>query len=474
MKLTPTIGIEMHCEMKSVSKVFSAARNTYSEEANIHVAPVDIALPGTLPVLNYECMQKAIKTALILNCQIPKWMMFDRKNYYYPDLPKGYQITQNREPVGQNGKILVPFQEKELEVLIHDIHLEEDTAQLEHLGEVSYINYNRAGVPLLELVTEPCLHSKEEVVAFIEYIRRVYQYADISDADITKGQVRCDVNISLSATNELGVKVEIKGVSFLALADVIDYEINRQMHLFEEEKEEEIVQETRRWDEAKCETVRMRSKADAIDYKYFAEPNIPPIPISEKLIEEIQAEIPILPLARLNCYIGEYGLSRIDANTLLKEKTISDYFEKCVQIGMEAKTACNWIIGSILGFMNKEGYQITEILLKPEDLKLVVDHIKDGTISSKQAKEIVLKVLETGKNPKEFISADTAQISDETALEAMCDEIILNNQAQKEAYQNGKSNLFEFFVGQVMKMSKGKANPVKTREILKRKLDEIC
>ncbi|MCI8394679.1 MAG: Asp-tRNA(Asn)/Glu-tRNA(Gln) amidotransferase subunit GatB [Bacilli bacterium] len=474
MELTPTIGIEMHCEMKSHSKVFSTARNTYSEEANIHVAPVDIALPGILPVVNYECVKKAIKAAFILNCEVPKWMMFDRKNYYYPDLPKGYQITQNREPVGQNGKITIPFAEKELEVFIHDIHLEEDTAQLEHIGEVSYINYNRSGVPLLELVTEPCFHSKEEVVAFIEYIRRVYQYADISDADVAKGQIRCDVNISLSKTEELGVKVEVKGVSFLALADVIDYEIKRQMDLFAKGKEQEIIQETRRWDESQCETIHMRSKANAIDYKYFAEPNIPTIPISEEWKEEIRNEIPVMPLERLKRYMNDYGLSRVESNTLLKEKEISDYFETCLRIGIDAKIACNWITGSVLGYMNKEGIPITKVLLKPADLNFIIERIQDGTLSSKQAKEIVLQVLQTGKNPSEFITLDSAQISDETLLEAMCDEIILNNQAQKEAYLNGKSNLFEFFVGQVMKMSKGKANPVKTREILKKKLDEIC
>jgi len=472
MNLIPTIGIEMHCEMKSISKVFSPARNTYSEEANIHVSPVDIALPGILPTLNKEAIKKAIMAALILHCDIPEYLYFDRKNYYYPDLPKGYQITQSHDPIGKNGKILVPFQDQELEVLIHDIHLEEDSAQLEHIGENSYINYNRAGVPLLELVTEPSFHSKEEVIAFLEYIRRVYQYTDISDADATKGQIRCDVNISLSDTKELGTKVEVKNVnSFANVAMVIDYEIERQTKLIEAGRKSEIEQETRRWDEESSTTKRMRSKADAIDYKYFVEPNIPKIKIDPNWIQEIQESIPVLPMERLRTYCQEYGLSYIDANTLLKEKAISDYFDACVQAGIEAKTACNWVTVTILAYLNKENKKIADISLMPGDLKLVIDKINDGTISSKQAKEVVGEALTNKVKPQELMTNETVQISDEAILEQMIDEIILNNPAQVEAYKNGRSNLFQFFVGQVMKQTKGKANPVKTSEILNKKLN---
>ncbi len=470
MKLVPTIGIEMHCEMKSVSKVFSSAKNTYSEEANIHVAPLDIALPGVLPTLNQECLRKSIQAACILNCDIPEFFCFDRKNYYYPDLPKGYQVTQMHDPIGQHGHILVPFGESELDVLIHDIHLEEDTAQLDHIGDVSYINYNRSGVPLLELVTEPCLHSKEEVVAFIEYIRRVYQYTNISDADVTKGQIRCDVNISLSNTDELGVKVEIKGVSFSALADVIDYEIKRQKDLFETGNSTQIVQETRRWDEEKCETIHMRSKADAVDYKYFVEPNIPKIKIDPNYVESIRKNIPVLPYERLQNYTKNYQLSFVDANTLLKEKEISDYFESCVSIGIDAKAACNWITGIILGFLNKTNQKIQTLDFQPQDLKFVMDQLNQEVISSKQAKEVVFKSLETKKKPTELIHEEDAQISDEKLLTSLIEQILEQNQSQVEAYHNGKTNLFQFFVGQVMKETKGKANPVKTREILENKL----
>lgn len=466
MKLIPTIGIEMHCEMKSQSKVFSKARNTFSEESNIHVAPLDIALPGALPTLNKECVRKAIMAALILNCKIPEYLYFDRKNYYYPDLPKGYQVTQSHDPIGTNGTILVPMKDKDLNVLIHDIHLEEDTAQLDHIKENTYINYNRSGVPLLELVTEPCFHSKEEVMAFLEYIRRVYQYADISDADATKGQIRCDVNISLSEDDTLGTKVEIKGIPFSNISSAIDYEIERQTKLIENGMKEQIEQETRRFDEESATTIHMRSKADAIDYKYFVEPNIPKIKIDIKWINKIAKEIPIMPKERLEKYTKEYNLSFIDANILLKEKKISDYFENCVQEGITPKIAFNWIAGPILGYLNKEYKSIQNLTLSPKDLKMVIDKITDGTISSKQAKEIIQKSLETSKKPNEFMDSENSQISDTNMLKELIKEIITNNPTQVEAYKNGKTNLFEFFVGQVMKQTKGKANPVKTREIL--------
>ena len=473
MSLIPTIGIEMHCEMKSHTKVFSRARNTYSEEGNIHVSPLDIALPGTLPVLNKECVRKAIMASSLLQCEIPKYLYFDRKNYYYPDLPKGYQITQSHAPIGINGKIIVPKKEEEFEVLIHDIHLEEDTAQIEHIKDSSYINYNRAGVPLLELVTEPCFHSKEDVIAFLEYMRRVYQYTDISDADVMKGQIRCDVNISLSKDDTLGTKVEIKGVnSFSNIGLVIDAEIRRQEELIQKGKKNEIIQETRRWDEVEGTTKRMRNKADAVDYKYFVEPNIPKVLLDSQWIQRIQKSIPILPLERLRIYTKEYGLSYVEANTLLKEKAISDYYDQCVLCGMDAQTACNWITTVILGYLNKEYKTITEIALLPKQLKMVIEKMSDGSISSKQAKEVVLKSLELSKDPAEFLNEDLAQISDEETLIPIVETILEKSTNQIEAYRAGKTNLFGYFVGQVMKETNGKANPVKTKELLEKRLNQ--
>ena len=311
-KYKAVIGLEMHCEMKSNTKVFSSAKNSYSDIANINVNPVDMAFPGILPVLNKECVRKAIMAALILNCKVPEYMYFDRKNYYYPDLPKGYQITQLHDPVGVNGSIKIDCNGVTKEIKIHDIHLEEDAASMEHFSDVSLINYNRAGVPLLELVTEPCIESPEEAVAFLEEMRRIYQYADISEADTKKGQIRCDVNVSImdKDSNELGTKVEVKNVnSFGNVYETIKYEIERQSKLKDEGRYDEVVQETRRFDEETGTTIRMRTKADAIDYKYFVEPNIPKFKIDSNLVEEIKKCIPVLPNERKIKYINEYGLS---------------------------------------------------------------------------------------------------------------------------------------------------------------------
>lgn len=474
-KYKSVIGIEMHCELKSNSKVFSASRNSFEELANCNICPLDMAFPGTLPVVNKKCVKDAIKIAKILNCKIPEYMYFDRKNYYYPDLPKGYQITQNTDPVGTDGYIEVPFSDKTIKVLIHDIHLEEDSAALEHYFDATLINYNRAGVPLLELVTEPCFNSADEVLAFLEYIRLVYQYADVSEADTKKGQIRCDVNISImdKDSQELGTKVEIKNVNgFGNIVDAINFEIKRQTELKDAGRYDEVEQETRRFDEETGKTYRMRSKVDAIDYKYFVEPNIPKFKITDEWLEEIAKEIPTLPLVRKKLYTEKYGLSLIDTNIIIKDKSLADYFEKCLNIGINPKKASNWLITSILGYLNKYDISITDIYLTPERLKELITLIDNGTISSKQAKEIFIKVLEEKKEIKEFITADNSQMSDESKLEQIITNILDNNTSQVELYHNGRSNLFDYFVGQVMKETKGKANPVLTKEILNKHLNK--
>lgn len=473
MSKIPTIGIEMHCEMKSTSKVFSTARNTYSKHSNNHVSAVCLALPGTLPTVNKECVRKSILMASILNCEIPDVLYFDRKNYYYPDLPKGYQITQSHAPIGVNGHIDIPYKDDVLTVLIHDIHLEEDTAKMEQLMDESLINYNRAGVPLLELVTEPVFHTKEEVLAFLEYIRKIYQYHDISDADVKKGQVRCDINISIGEENgPLGTKVEIKGVnSFSNIALAIDSEINRQMQLIESGREEEIEQETRRFDEDSCTTLRMRSKADAIDYKYFVEPNIPKIKLDPTWIDEIKKCQVELPLERARRYkMLNFSLDEITA--LIKDKNISDYFDQCMKILDKPKQIINWITGFIQSYLNKTNENISEISLNPQELCVLIQKIDDKTISNKQAKEIADLVLKDGKKVAECLKEDNMQISDTVYLEKLIESFIKNNPNEVEAYKNGRTNLFNFFVGLVMKETKGKANPILTKEIISKFLDE--
>ena len=452
----------MHCEMKSNSKVFSSAANSYNETPNSNIQLLDMAFPGTLPVVNKKCVKDALKVSLALNCSQPEYMYFDRKNYYYPDLPKGYQITQMDSPVGINGKIDIEVNDKLIPVLIHDVHLEEDTASLDHYFDTSTIDYNRCGVPLLELVTEPCLHSAEEAVAFINHIIQMYRYMDVSDADTKRGQVRCDVNVSImdEDAKEFGTRVEVKNVNSISgVQDVINYEIKRQTELKEQGRYSEVEQETRRWNEETMTTIRMRSKVDAIDYKYFVEPNIPKYRITKEWLEEIKSEIPKLYLERKYNYIETLGLSNYDAGVLVKNKDISDYFEECIKIGIDAKMASNWITTSIMGYLNNEEIEIKDFYINPNRLKDLIDAINSGVISNKQAKDIFNKVLETKKEVKDFLSSDNAQISDEDTLISLIDNILANNQSQIDDYHNGKTNLFDYFVGQVMKETRGKANP---------------
>lgn len=472
-KYKAVIGLEMHCEMKSNSKVFSKAANFFSDIPNSNVSPIDLALPGTLPIVNKECIRKALLMSMVLGCKQPEYMYFDRKNYYYPDMPRGYQITQMHAPVGINGKVTIDVNGKEVEVLIHDIHLEDDTASLDHYSDASLIDYNRAGVPLLELVTEPCLHSAEEAIAFLEEMRRIYQYCDVSEADTKKGQIRCDVNVSImdEDAKELGTKVEMKGIDFSNVYETITYEIKRQTELKDAGRYNEVEQETRRFDEKTGTTIRMRSKADAIDYKYFVDPNLPKYKIEPAWLEEIRKSIPVLPKVRKKIYMEQYNLSEYDANIIIKEKATADYFEECIALGINPKTAANWLTVQIIAYLNKEDITINEFFLKPVLLNQIIKEMEKGLISSKQAKEIFNKALEEEKEPKEFISKENAQISNENELDEIITEILNNNKEKIEEYKNGRSNLFDFFVGQVMKKTQGKANPIMTKEILKRKLD---
>lgn len=474
-KYNVTIGLEMHCEGdKTKSKVFSSSKNGYSEKPNVNISTVDLGLPGILPVVNVEAVRQSIMMSLILNCKQPEYMYFLRKNYYYPDLPKGYQITQNPpyDCAGMNGFIDI-FRDdgSKFTVGIDNLHLEEDAARLEHLYDTTRIDYNRAGVPLFELVTTPSIHSADDAIYFLEYIRSIYQYCGISSADSKKGQLRCDVNVSISKDEKLGTKVEVKNVnSFSGVYNAILYEIKRQSELMDEGRYDEVVQETRRWNEETGTTISMRLKVDAEDYKYFVEPNIPKFKLSSEWIKEIKGSIPELPYERKEKYINTYGLSSYDSNVIVKDISIATYFEKCIELGIDAKTAANWVTVQILGYLNKNDININELYLTPEMLKVIIDNINNGTLSSKQAKEVFAKCLEEQKEPSNFITKDNAQISDENELEKIIDNIIEANPTQVEQYRNGRDKLFDFFVGQVMKETRGKANPNITKDILRKKL----
>lgn len=472
------IGLEMHCEIsKTKTKVFSSAANNYSENPNTNIRPVDMAFPGTLPVVNKEAVKKALMASLILHCKQPEYMYFERKNYYYPDLPKGFQITQETKPipVGIYGYLEYEVDNEIKKVRINNLHLEEDAASLVHENGYSKINYNRAGVPLLELVTEPDIHSANEAVAFLETMRSIYQYTDISEADSKKGQIRCDVNVSIMDKNldendpkNWGTKIEIKNVnSFGGVRDAINYEIKRQIELKEDGKYDEMEQQTRRFDEESGTTIFMRSKVDAIDYKYFIEPNLPKIKITKEWVEEIKKQIPSLAYERKEKYINEYGLTNYDATIIVKEKDVADYFEKTIELKCEPKSSSNWITTNLLGYLNKNELTINDIKATPEMLVELIKLVDNKTISSKQAKEVFSIMIETGKKPKEIVEEKgMSQITDQNEIVKTANEVLDENPEIIEKYKSGRTNVVDFLVGQIMKKTRGKANPTMARETM--------
>ena len=472
------IGLEMHCEISETNtKVFSSSRNGYSNVPNSNISPIDMAFPGVLPVVNKEAVRKALMASMILNCTQPEYLYFERKNYYYPDLPKGYQLTQETKPapIGIYGYLNYECNGEVKKVRINNIHLEEDAASLDHYATTSRIDYNRAGVPLLELVTYPDLHSADEAVSFLETMRSIYQYAGISEADSKKGQIRCDVNVSimdvdLDENDEScwGTKVEIKNVnSFGGVRDAINYEIKRQIELKEDKLYDNMEQQTRRWDEESQTTIFMRSKVDAIDYKYFVEPNIPKIKLSQEWLEEIRKSIPMLPSQRKEKYKEEYGLSDYDCTVLIQSKKISDYFDRIVLMGADPKLASNWITSVILGYLNKMDVDIDDIYLTPDMLFKLMQKVSSGEISIKQGKEVLFKALNDQKDPIRIVEeSGMKQIGAEDTILKFVLEVLDEQPASIEQYKLGRVNVVDFLVGQVMKKTQGQANPAITRNMV--------
>lgn len=483
MEYKVLIGLEMHCEIsKTNTKVFSSAKNGYNNAPNTNIRPVDMAFPGTLPVVNKEAVKKALMASMMLSCTQPEYLCFERKNYYYPDLPKGYQITQETKPapIGMCGKLVYECKDELKTVRINNIHLEEDAASTDHYTTVSKIDYNRAGVPLLELVTEPDFRSAEEAVAFLETMRSNYQYADISEADSKKGQIRCDVNVSIMDVTldeenpeNWGTKVEVKNVnSFGGVRDAINYEIKRQIELKENGTYDSMEQQTRRWDEESGTTVYMRDKVDAIDYKYFIDPNIPKLKLDPFWLEEIRKEIPVLAFERKQKYMQEYGLSNYDATNLVKEKEISEYYEECISYGISPKSACNWITSIILGHINKYELKITDLFITPKMLADLIQVLERGDISSKQAKEVLYDSLKEDKEPLKIIEEKgIRQIGNDEEILKIVKEVFVENPEAKEQYKGGKTNIVDFLVGQVMKKTRGKANPAMAMQFIKEELE---
>lgn len=467
------IGLEVHCELNTKTKMFSGSINEYSKDPNTNISEIDLAFPGILPLPNKEAVKKALKLAIALNCETPDKVLFDRKNYYYADLPKGYQITQMTLPFGKKGYLEIDIEGQTRKFGIHQLHLEEDTANMEHLERESLLDYNRAGVPLVEIVTDPCFNTESEVITFLENLRNIIKYCDISEASSEKGQLRVDVNISMMKTTDtvLGTRAEIKGInSFNTVKEIITYEIQRQQEILE--KGEKVLQETRRWVDDKKITVSMREKVDAIDYKYYVEPNIPPVAITEKYKKTIKEEIPELPIERERKYI-KLGVLPKEAKTLVKTKEVSDYYEKVLELGGEPKEASNWITTRILGYVNTKNIKFSEIYMTPKMLANMLTMLKNNSISTQQAKEICTICLEEQKTPEEIVKEKgMEQISDHESIKKLVDEVLNENEEQVKQYKNGKTNIIGYLVGQVLKASGGKANPGIVSKILNEEINK--
>lgn len=467
------IGLEVHCELETKSKNFSPAPNMFTESHNINVATVDLGLPGILPVANKEAARRALFTAMALHCETPDEVIFDRKNYYYPDLPKGYQITQNTKPMGINGYLDILVNGHIKRVDIHDLHLEEDTASLEHYPKYSLIDYNRSGIPLMEIVTEPCMESADEAVTFLEDLRDAFLYLGVSEARSNYGQMRCDVNISLmkDTDTELGTKVEMKNINaFNNVRAAIEYEIKRQSEILN--RGEKVVQETRRIAED-GKTYSMREKVDAVDYKYFIEPNIPSTPITDDFLYELKSELPELKLDRYFKYIEKYNISEYDATILSKERSVADYFESVISSGCDVSLAVNFVTTTILSTINKLDIKIDELFITPDMLSGVINYVASGKMSLDAAKKLLYKAIDEKVDPNELIKKESlVQINDKdellTLIRSCMDE---NLEVVRQYVEDGNMSAGNFFIGQVMKKSNRQANPNISKELIFEELE---
>lgn len=460
MEYDVTIGIEIHCQLKTDTKMFSGAPTSFGRKANTCVNEIDLGMPGVLPEVNREAVKKAVMACTALHLDIDPLVKFDRKNYYYSDLPKGFQITQQFHPIGRNGYVEIETAEGKKKIRINRIHMEEDTAKQFHLTKFSLLDFNRAGTPLIEIVSEPDMHSGEEAEAYVEALRQTLYYIGVSDCRMEEGSMRCDTNVSISpkGSGVLGTKNEIKNLNSIShIGKAVNYEIERQKKLLE--AGEKVLQETRRFDEKSGETVLMRRKEGNVDYKFFPEPNIFPIRLSDEWIRDIQDNMPELPQARKERYKSEYGLSDHDIGILISNKEMSDYFETVTKYTANAKSACNWLLSDISAWLNTHETTIDQAQLDPKNLAKLIAMIDDGKISNAQAKKLVDDLM-AGKDPEVAAKEKgLQQVSDTGAIAAMVNEVMDANPQAIEDFRNGKSRAVGFIVGQVMKKSRGQANP---------------
>ncbi len=479
-KYEPVIGLETHVELCTSTKMFCGCRLSFGEEKNIYTCPVCLGHPGSLPVTNRKAVEYATKIALALNCKIKDYTIFHRKNYFYPDMPKNYQISQYDLPLGVKGYMDVDMGDYKRKVGITRVHMEEDTGKLLHTGttgrisesEASIVDFNRAGTPLIEIVTEPDIRSPEEAREYMIALRNLILFLDVSNCSMEEGSLRCDANVSVrkKGSEKIGTKTEIKNLnSFKFLQKGLEYEVKRQIRVLEAGNK--VAQQTRHYDSKTATTKALRSKEEAHDYRYFPEPDLVPIYMEDKMVEDIKKTIPELPSAKAKRFARQYGLSAYDSNFLANNRDLADYFEKCCSCYNNAKNIANWVMGDFSALLNKEKITIKDSRVTPENLCRMLEIIDGGKINSKMAKSVFEEMFTTGKDPQKIIEdRGLEQISDEGLLEAVIEEVIRDNPGPVEQFRQGKEKALGFLIGKVMAKTRGKANPRMVNEIITKKL----
>ena len=476
MKYEAVIGLEVHAQLQTTTKIFCGCETAFGEEANTRTCPVCIGMPGVLPVLNRKAVEYIVKTGLATHCTISPFSRFARKNYFYPDLPKGYQISQYDLPLCEKGYAEIVVDGKVKRIGLTRIHLEEDAGKNLHTSEAgaSLVDLNRAGTPLMEIVSEPDIRSPDEAAEYLKKLRSILRYIEVSDADMEKGNFRCDINISLrpEGAKEFGTRAEVKNVnSFKFVQKALEYEIKRQAQVLDEGGK--VVQETRLFDSTRGVTFSMRSKEEAHDYRYFPEPDLVPVVIATEQVEAIRATIPELPDAKRERFVRSYGLPEYDADMLTQTRALAAYYEEAVKLAGQPKVVSNWMMGELMRLLNAEGREIEDCPVRPDRLAGMIKMIENGVISTKIAKTVFEEMYRTGKDAEAVVKEKgLVQVSDAGAIEKIIDEVITANPSQHADYKGGKDKLFGFFVGQVMKASKGKANPEMVNDLLRKKLSE--
>ena len=467
-----SIGLETHVQLKTRSKIFCGCANDFGGEPNTHVCPVCLGYPGSLPVINEEAIRLTVMTGLMIGSEISAYSKFDRKNYFYPDMPKNYQISQYDKPLCLGGSVEIDVGGRMKTIRVTRIHLEEDVAKNMHFEASSGIDFNRAGTPLMEIVSEPDLESPEEAFAYLQALRQILLYGGISDCNLEQGNLRCDVNISVRPEGQeaLGTKAEIKNMNtFKGVFRALKHEVQRQVSVLE--KGGKIEQETRRWDDEAGATFAMRSKEYAHDYRYFPEPDLMPVVISREQVEAWRGQLPELPAKRRERMVKEYSIPEYDAGVLAADKAVADYFEQTARIAKNAKAASNWVMTTMMEQLSARDMDIRDVKITPEGLAAIIGLVDAKAINVPTAKEVFAIVFEKGGDPKAIVAEKgMAQVSDADALEAMADKAIADNPKSVADFKAGKAAALQFLVGQVMRQSKGKANPAMVQELLRKKL----